>query len=394
MADTLLTLNAGSSSLKFSLFAWSDGALDRTADGEIEGIGGQPRFTARVRGAEAVERRWPDGQTLTHEALLGELLDWVDGHLGGAPLKAVGHRIVHGGADFAAPVRLDAGVIARLELLSPLAPLHQPHNLAAVRAVSRIRPDVVQVACFDTAFHRGHDPVVDRFGLPSEWEAKGLRRYGFHGLSCEFIVQRMRALDPALAAGRMIVAHLGAGASLCAVRDGHSVDSTMGLTPLDGLLMGTRCGALDPGAILYLQQAHGLGAAQIEDMLYRRSGLLGVSGISADMRVLLASPDPRAKAAVDLFVFRIVREIGALAASMGGIDGLVFTAGIGANAPDIRHRVCERLDWLGVTLDAGLNTGGNGRVNAAGSPIAAWAISTDEELVIAGHTRDVAAGPG
>ena len=253
---------------------------------------------------------------------------------------------------------------------------------------------MVQVACFDTAFHRGHDPVVDRFGLPGEWEAQGLRRYGFHGLSCEYIVRRMRALDPAVTAGRMIVAHLGSGASLCAVRDGRSVDSTMGLTALDGLVMGTRCGALDPGAILYLQQAHGLGAAQIEDLLYRRSGLLGVSGISADMRVLLAREAPAAKAAVDLFVFRIVREIGALAASMGGLDGLVFTAGIGANAPEIRRRVCERLDWLGVTLDAGLNTGGNGRVSAAASRLAVWAMPTDEELVIAAHTRDVAAGPG
>ena len=394
MPDTILTLNAGSSSLKFSLFEQANGAFGRVADGEIDGIGGLPRFTARVLGAETAERRELDGQALTHEALLGGLLDWVDSRLGGKPLTAVGHRIVHGGADFSAPIRLDAEVLARLELLSPLAPLHQPHNLAAVRAVSEARPGVVQVACFDTAFHRGHDPVVDRFGLPGEWEAKGLRRYGFHGLSCEFIVQRMRALDPALAAGRMIIAHLGAGASLCAVRDGRSVDSTMGLTALDGLLMGTRCGALDPGAILYLQQAEGLAAAEIEDVLYRRSGLLGVSGISADMRVLLASDDPRAKAAIDLFVFRIVREIGALTASMGGLNGLVFTAGIGANAPEIRRRVCERLDWLGATLDADLNAGGNGRVSAAESPRAVWAVPTDEELVIAAHTRDLVAGPG
>jgi acetate kinase len=388
MTDAILTLNAGSSSIKFSLFEVRGEDLACTADGEIEGIGTHPHFFARAGDKVVAERRWPAGDGLTHEVFLGELLAWAEGHLGDSRLAAVGHRIVHGGAEFAAPVRLDADILARLEALSPLAPLHQPHNLAAVRAVTRARPAIPQVACFDTAFHRGHAAEVDRFGLPREWEAKGVRRYGFHGLSYEFIAQRMRELDPALAAGRMIVAHLGNGASLCAIHDGKSVDTTMGFTALDGLVMGTRCGSLDPGVILYLEQAEGLAAKDVEDMLYKRSGLLGVSQIDSDMRTLLASDDPRASEAVDLFVFRIVREIGALAASMGGVDGVVFTAGIGEHAPEIRRRVCERLGWLGGVLDAAANAAG-GRINGVRSRLAVWAIPTNEELTIARHTRDL-----
>jgi acetate kinase len=387
MSDAILTLNAGSSSIKFSLFALRGGALERVADGQIERIGIEPRFVAHVRGALAAERRWPGGAGLTHEALMGELIGWAEDHLGGDRLKAAGHRVVHGGAEFAAPVLVDEAVLARLQALTPLAPLHQPHNLAAIRAVAAARPAIRQVACFDTAFHHGHAPEVDRFGLPREWEARGVRRYGFHGLSYEFIAGRMRALDPELAAGRMIVAHLGNGASLCAIRDGRSVDTTMGLTALDGLVMGTRCGALDPGVILYLQKEQGLAAKVVEDMLYRRSGLLGVSGVSSDMRALLASPDRHAAEAIDLFVFRIVREIGALTASMGGLDGLVFTAGIGEHAPAIRERVCARLNWLGLVLDPAANGAGQGRISAAESRIAVWTIPTDEERMIAEHTR-------
>jgi len=366
MTDAILTLNAGSSSLKFSLFEASGGGLTRLADGELADIGDQDRA-----------------------ASLDRLLNWADAHLGGDRLAAVGHRIVHGGAEFTRPARLDAAVMAKLEALSPLAPLHQPHNLAAVRAVAKARPDVAQVGCFDTAFHHGHAAEVDRFGLPREWEARGVRRYGFHGLSYDFIAGRMRELDPALAAGRMIVAHLGAGASLCAIRDGRSVDTTMGFSALDGLVMATRCGALDPGVILYLGASHGIAGPALEDLLYRRSGLLGVSGISDDMKVLLASDEAAAKEAIDLYVFRIVREIGALAASMGGLDGLVFTAGVGEHAPAIRQRVCARLGWLGASLDAAANARGGGRIGGASGRLALWAIPTDEEQVIARQTRDL-----
>jgi acetate kinase len=392
MTNAILTLNAGSSSLKFSLFKVIQGDLVQAADGAIEGIGVAPHFKARLGAQVAKDQRWPDGAALTHEALLAELLTWVDSNMSGDQVQAVGHRIVHGGVDFAAPVRLTPAVMAKLDDLAPLAPLHQPHNLEAVRAVTKVRPAIPQVGCFDTGFHHGRAPEVDRFGLPREWEPRGVRRYGFHGLSYEFIAGRMRTLDPALAAGRMIVAHLGNGASLCAIHDGKSVDATMGFTALDGLIMGTRCGALDPGVILYLEQAHGLSAAAVEDMLYRRSGLLGVSGISSDMRELLASADPRAAEAIDLFVFRVVREMGALAASMGGLDGLVFTGGIGERSAEIRERVCERLGWLGLTLDSAANKAGGGRISAASAPRSVWAVPTDEELMIARHTHDLIGG--
>jgi acetate kinase len=392
MKSAILTLNAGSSSLKFCLFEIDKHALDRTARGQIDGIGVAPRLQATTAGGAETEHRWEGGAALSHEALLGELLDWAQAHLGGARLGAVGHRIVHGGSAFFEPMRLDQALLARLESLTPLAPLHQPHNLAPVRALMASHPDLPQVACFDTAFHHGHDVVVDRFGLPGPWEALGVRRYGFHGLSYEYITGRMRELDADLAAGRMIVAHLGNGASLCAIREGRSRDTTMGFTPLDGLVMGTRCGALDPGVILYLERQQGLDAAAVEDLLYRRSGLLGVSQISSDMRVLLASDDPRAKAAIDLFVFRIVREIGAMAASMGGCDGLVFTAGIGERAARIREEVCARLGWLGFALDSGLNAAGQGQIAAVGSkPV--WVTPTDEERMIATHTRDLVFDP-
>lgn len=392
MSDLLLTLNAGSSSLKFAAFEARGEDLARVAAGEVEGIGAAPRLRAHVAGRPAFERRWTGGERLTHEGALGEALAWMDGALGGARPVAVGHRIVHGGADFFRPMRIDADLLQKLDALCPLAPLHQPHNLAAVRAAMAAIPGAPQVASFDTAFHHGHAPEVDRFGLPLEWEARGVRRYGFHGLSYAFIAGRMRTLAPELAAGRMIVAHLGAGASLCAIHDGRSVDTTMGFTALDGLVMGTRCGALDPGVILYLtHEPHALGMAAIEDLLYRRSGLLGVSGISADMRDLLASDDPRAAAAIDLFVHRVVRETGALAAVMGGLDGIVFTAGIGEHAPEIRRRICERLGWLGVSLSAEANAAGAGRIDAGEGAAQVWVVPTDEELMIATDTRDVLA---
>ncbi len=386
MTGAILTLNAGSSSIKFCLFKMDGDSLDRAAEGQIEGVGVAPRLRVKTAQGAAREHGWDGGAELSHEALLGEILSWTQDHLGGASLRAVGHRIVHGGPAFHQPMRLDRDLLVQLDALTPLAPLHQPHNLAPVRALMVSHPDLPQVACFDTAFHHGHDPVVDRFGLPRKWEALGVRRYGFHGLSYEFVTGRMRALDANLAAGRMIVAHLGNGASLCAIKDGRSCDTTMGFTALDGLVMGTRCGALDPGVILYLERQHGLDAAAVEDLLYKRSGLLGVSDINSDMRVLLASGDPRAKDAIDLFVFRIVREIGAMTASMGGCDGLVFTAGIGEHAASIREQVCARLRWLGFELDPQLNELGQGQI-AIDEAKPVWVTPTDEERMIAVHTR-------
>ncbi len=392
MSGPLLTLNAGSSSLKFAVFEPGGDDLRRVVAGQVAGIGTAPRLSAKGADGKTTERRWPEGAGLTHEALLSAVLAWIEGALAGAKPAAVGHRIVHGGGAFWRPTRLDEGLLAQLDGLTPLAPLHEPHNLAAARAAMAVMPKAPQVACFDTAFHHGHAPEVDRFGLPLEWEARGLRRYGFHGLSYEYIAGRMAGLSPRLAAGRTIVAHLGAGASLCAIRNGASVDTTMGFTALDGLVMATRCGALDPGALLHLQRAYGLDLPTVEDLLYRRSGLLGVSGISGDMRVLLASDDPRAAAAVDLFVFRAVREMGALSASLGGLDGVVFTAGVGENAPEIRRRICERLAWLGAELDADANGAGAGRISRDGAGLEVWVVPTDEELMIARHTRTLLAG--
>ncbi|MBR7621013.1 acetate/propionate family kinase [Phenylobacterium sp. 20VBR1] len=393
MSDAVLTLNAGSSSLKFALYTVGGPAPRLMSRGQIEGVGTAPHLVAKgPDGAVLAERRWTDAD-LDHEAFFATLLAFVDDHLGGDRLCAIGHRIVHGGADFSRPVLVDDRVLARLEVLSPLAPLHQPHNLAAVRLARSGRPGLPQVACFDTAFHHGHASVVTRFALPRTWHEQGVRRYGFHGLSYEFIADELRGLDPALAAGRVIVAHLGNGASLCAIHDGRSVDTTMGFTALDGLMMGTRCGALDPGVILYLQQ-QGLTPDAVQTLLYEQSGLLGVSGLSSDMRVLLASLEPAAKEAVELFVYRIVREIGALAASMGGLDGLVFTAGIGENAPAIRAGVAERLGWTGLTLDGAANRAGQGLVSATQSRLKAWVIPTDEEMIIARHTMEVVESGG
>jgi acetate kinase len=386
MTGAILTLNAGSSSLKFALFNQHDGELKKTAHGQVEGIGSAPHLIAReAGGAVLAERRWAADADLDHEAFLEPVFALADDLLDGAPLSAIGHRIVHGGLTFRQPVLIDADVLSQLDALIPLAPLHQPHNLAAVRAAQAARPGLPQVACFDTAFHAGQAETVTHLALPPPWHEQGVRRYGFHGLSYEFIVDRLRALDPPLASGRTIIAHLCNGASLCAVQDGHSLDTTMGFTALDGLVMGTRCGNLDPGVVLYLQQQAGLSIEAVQDLLYNRSGLLGVSGLSSDMRVLLASDDPRARTAIDLFVFRIVREIGALTASMGGLDGVVFTAGIGENAPDIRARVAERLAWIGAALDPEANRRGDGLISAVDSKIKIHVVPTDEETMIARH---------
>jgi acetate kinase len=323
---------------------------------------------------------------MDHDACLRALGDWLGAHLGDLRLRGVGHRVVHGGTEFSAPVRIDDAVLAKLERLCPLAPLHQPHNLAGIRAIAARRPDLPQVACFDTAFHRTHPELADWFALPRRFHDDGIRRYGFHGLSYEYIARTLPAVAPELADARVVVAHLGNGASMCAMRAGRSLDSTMSFTALDGLPMGTRCGALDPGVVLHLNRAYGMDADAIEAMLYHECGLKGVSGISNDMRDLEASDDPAAAQAIDLFVWHVARELGALAAVLGGLEGIVFTAGIGEHAPAIRARVCALAAWLGVTLDPAANQAGGPRISAAGSRVAVFAIPTDEEQMIARHT--------
>ena len=310
-------------------------------------------------------------------------------HLEGRQAIAVGHRIVHGGTAFAAATRIDAAVLASLEALCPLAPLHQPHNLAAIRAIAAVFPALPQIACFDTAFHRDRPLIVQRFALPRELHDAGIRRYGFHGLSYDYIASALRKRAPDIAKGRVVVAHLGAGASMCAMLDGKSVDTTMAFTALDGLPMGTRCGALDPGVILYLLRERGMDADRIEALLYHESGLLGVSGLSADMRELLASKDSRAAEAIDLFIYRIARELGALVATLGGLDALVFTAGIGEHAPEIRRRVCEMSRWLDLVLDPKANERGDECISAADTRVSVWVIPTDEERTIARQTIEV-----
>ncbi len=386
----ILCLNAGSSSLKFALYA-EPGTDEPSllASGKIENIGLEPHLIARdAKGDVLADRRWTKDVTITHETLLKDLLREIEASVG-EDLIAVGHRIVHGGADHSAPARVDAPLLAALEALCPLTPLHQPHNLAAVRAVSRLRPALLQVACFDTGFHHGQPPVATRLALPRALGEEGMRRYGFHGISYEYIARQLRLIDPDTGGGRTIAAHLGNGASLCAMDGGRSIDTTMGFTALDGLVMGTRCGALDPGAVLYLLQQRGMTAREVEHLLYSESGLLGVSGTSSDMRALLGSETPAAGEAIDLFVWQIARQAGALASSLGGLDSFVFTAGIGENAPEIRARVADRLRWLGVALDTDANLRGASVISAPFSRVTVRIIPTDEEWMIAIHTADL-----
>lgn len=360
----ILALNAGSSTLKCALFEATGGAPLPLARQTLQTAGDPP-------GAVAESLRW------AASAADGELI-------------GVGHRVVHGGEEFHSPTLATPDVMQALDVLTPLAPLHQPESLEGMRAIARLKPELPQVACFDTGFHWSQPAVARRLGLPRELWAKGLRRYGFHGLSYDYISGRLRELDPALAAGRVVAAHLGSGASLCALKDGRSQDTTMGFSPLDGLLMSTRCGALDPGAVLYLLQHEGMSAEAAQTMLYHRSGLLGVSGISGDMRALLASSEPAAAEAVELFVRMAVKAVAALAASLGGLDGVVFTAGIGERSPEIRARICQGLAWLGLRLDDAANrAGGEARISAPGNPVGVWVIPTDEELVIARQTLSV-----
>jgi acetate kinase len=382
MNGSILSLNTGSSSVKFALFDAAD-HLTATVRGEIENLNSTPHMTARdVAGKVLAEKRLPEGFGLALHAVL----DFADHHLGRGGLAAVGHRVVHGGVDHVVPELITRALITELEALTPLDPLHMPVNLAAMRAVASARPALRQVACYDTAFHHTMPAVAKELALPRSIAAQGVRRYGFHGLSYEYIAGRLTRLSPALAHGRVIVAHLGSGASLCALKDGKSIDTTMGFSALDGLVMGTRCGLLDPGVILNLgRQGHSF--ADIEDMLYHHSGLLGVSGISGDVRVLLASVDPHAREAIELFTYRIATEAGALTSALDGLDGLIFTAGIGEHAPAIRSAVCERLAWLGLRLDDAANAANADRISMPGSAIEVRVIPTDEEAMIAHHTQ-------
>ena len=381
MNGSILSLNAGSSSVKFALFETA-GPLTAMVRGEIEDLDSTPHMTARdAAGTVLVEKRLPAGFDRSVHALM----DFTDHHLGRHSLTAVGHRIVHGGADHTIPELITPALLTALEALAPLDPLHMPDNLAPIRAVAAARPAVMQVACFDTAFHHTMPAVAKSFALPAAISAQGVRRYGFHGLSYEYIAGRLAHLSPALARGRVMVAHLGSGASLCAMKGGTSIDTTMGFSALDGLVMATRCGLLDAGVILYLgRQGHSF--ADIEEMLYQHSGLLGVSGISGDVRVLLASDVPHAREAIELFTYRIASEAGALISALGGLDGLVFTAGIGENAPSIRSAICERLTWLGLRLDDAANAAGADRISTADSAVEVRVIPTDEEAMIAQHT--------
>jgi acetate kinase len=386
--DSILVVNAGSSSIKFCVYAVDGGTdLRLLSKGQIDGIGSAPRLRAvDGRDARLVDQSLGAGQVPDVPAATVRVAGWLQAHHGGNKPVAVGHRVVHGGPTFSAPVVVDDEVLATLERLVPLAPLHLPYSIQPMRAVQDRLPGTLQVACFDTAFHRGHPEVADRYALPDDLYREGVRRYGFHGLSYEYIVGRLPAVAPDVARGRVVIAHLGSGASMCAVDDGRSVDSTMGFTALDGIPMGTRCGQLDPGVVLYLVAEKGYGSKDLERLLYRESGLRGLSGISNDVRVLLASAHPRARLALDYFTYRVGRELAALAGALGGLDAVVFTAGIGENSPEIRARVCARAEWLGLYLDEAANRAGGPRISAAGSRVSAWVIPTDEERIIAEFT--------
>ena len=385
MSNSIAVINAGSSSVKFAIYQATkdERCLFR---GQVEGIGVAPRLKIADDKGGVVEDRILAAEGFDHGAATREIIENGRALLKGGSVIAIGHRVVHGGLDYAAPVRVTETVLDDLAKLEPLAPLHQPHNLAPIRAIMMAAPQIPQIACFDTAFHRTQSNLAQTFALPRRFSEEGVRRYGFHGLSYEFLASRLKELAPELANGRIVFAHLGNGASLCAVKDGRSVASTMGFTAVDGLMMGTRCGAVDPGVILYMMQHHGMDAAAIENLIYKQSGLLGVSGISSDMRALRASSDPAAREAIALFVYRIVRELGSLVAALGGIDGLVFSAGIGERDALTRAEIVEGSRWMGAILDPARNGHTReGLISADNSSVAVWVIPTDEERLIARH---------
>jgi acetate kinase len=387
MTGEILVLNSGSSSIRFALYT-AEREPARLLHGIISGLGVAPGFSAKDTDGRPLPAELPGASAspLTHETALARLFDWLADRGHGGDLIGAGHRVVHGGSRYAEPALLDAGVLAELETLVPMAPLHQPHNLAAVRVLMQLKPGLPQVACFDTAFHRAQLPLARQFALPREFTASGVQRYGFHGLSYEYIAGVLPEHLGSRAVGRVIVAHLGNGASLCALRHRKSVATTMGFTAIDGLVMGTRSGAIDPGVLFYLMREKGMTPDAVEELLYRRSGLLGVSGISSDMRELLESRDPHAKEAIDLFAYRAAREVGSLAAALGGLDALIFTAGIGERAASVRAMICERSRWLGITLDRAANERHHPIISKPDRGVTVCVIPTNEELVIARHT--------
>ena len=383
MGNCIAVVNAGSSSVKFAFYSVGNEAL--LLQGQVEQIGVSPSLTASDGEKELISRSFPTAG-FRHSEAMSAIIEVARELLPESSVEGVGHRVVHGGTRFATPIEVTTEIIAELEKLAPLAPLHQPHNLAPIKAIAERRPSIRQVACFDTAFHHVQPHLAQTFAIPRELSESGIRRYGFHGLSYEYVSGRLREIAPELATKKIIIAHLGNGASLCAIHEGRSFATTMGFTAIEGLMMGTRCGSLDPGVIIYLMDEHGMDARALERLLYKESGLLGVSGISSDMRSLRGSQDPRAREAIDLFVYRIVREIGSLAAALGGLDGLVFTGGIGQRDARSRHEIVNGCAWLGAVLDEEANETGQDRIDAAASAIPIWVIPTDEERVIAQST--------
>jgi acetate kinase len=390
MNDYILVLNAGSSSLKFCVYQRAEtDSWSLKSRGQIEGLGTSPRLIVRDAEIRVLIDQVLDCEVRDVPGALDVLTSWLTSNYGGAQLLGVGHRVVHGGAHYTRPTLVTSQVLLDLHRLEPFAPLHQPYSLAAIETVLERLPHVSQVACFDTSFHQGRPTVSQVVPLPLEIYHKGVQRYGFHGLSYEYITTMLPEVAPEIAGGRIILAHLGSGASLCALKGGKSVDTSLGFTALDGLCMSTRPGAVDPGVILYLFQSLGLSTNEVENILYKKSGLLGLSGISGDVRVLLASNDPKARLAVDYFVYRAVKEVGAMAAVLGGVEGIVFTAGIGENSAEIRKRICEASAWLGLEIDSELNARSHLRISRPASKVSAWVIPTNEELIIAKHTSAV-----
>ena len=383
--ERIAVINAGSSSIKFALFE-EDGEQRLLFRGQIENIGVGPRLTVHDSAGEKVSENEWGAKDLDHGSATKVILQTAIGLLGGKPVAGVGHRVVHGGTNFTAPALVTKDVVKSLKGLCPLAPLHQIHNIAPIEAIQSAAPHIPQVACFDTAFHQTQSHLAQAFALPRELTDTGIRRYGFHGLSYDYVSGHLRDVAPEHADKRLIIAHLGNGASLCAIDKGRSVATTMGFTAVEGLMMGTRCGSIDPGVLIYLMDEHGMDARALENLVYKKSGLLGVSGITSDMRTLRASDDPKAREAIDLFIYRIVREIGSLAAAVGGVEGLIFTGGIGQRDAKTRQEVVAGCAWLGAAIDEQSNAKGEGRIDAPSSSIPIWVLPTDEERVIARHT--------
>ncbi len=391
--DTILVVNAGSSSVKFQVFGIDDaGGLSRLVKGQIDGIGSRPRLRAEDHNrSPLVDREFSNGRASNVPEAINEAGKWLR-ELHKFDLFAVGHRVVHGGPDYSKPILVDRDILGRLERFNSLAPLHQPNNLAPIRALLENRPELPQVACFDTAFHRSHSAVADHFAIPERFYEEGVRRYGFHGLSYEYVAGRLKQIAPELAEKKVIIAHLGSGASMCALANGLSVESTMGFTALDGIPMGTRPGQIDPGVVLYLIAEKGMAAAEVESLLYRECGLKGLSGISNDVRELSESNDPRAAFALEYFAYRVALSAGMLASALGGLDAFVFTAGIGENSRILRSRIIEKIKWLGVSIDYAANAAGKVNIASERSRVGVYVIPTDEELMIAKHTLALLAG--